>query len=112
MDPELSELQDKKEELCMERIELAKLKKSDPWTKSDLENILKYLKKGKSRDPNRHVNEICHIDLTREDLKNAILVLMNKIKEQLNYPHDFEACNITSIYKKGKRNIFANYRFF
>ena len=35
---------------------------------------------------------------------------MNKIKEQLNYPHDFEACNITSIYKKGKRNIFANYR--
>ena len=66
----------------------------------------------KSRDLNGHLNEIFHIDLAGEDLKNAILVLMNKIKEQLNYPHNFEPCNITSIYKKGKRNIFANYRVF
>ena len=35
---------------------------------------------------------------------------MNKIKQQLEYPHELEACDISSIYKKGSRNIFNNYR--
>ena len=33
---------------------------------------------------------------------------MNKIKQQLTYPHELEACNISSIYKKGSQNIFNN----
>ena len=79
MNPDLHELQERKEELCKERLELAKLKKSEPWTMSDLEYVLKYLKKGKLKDPNGHINEIFHTDLVGKDLKNAIIVLVNNI---------------------------------
>ena len=39
-------------------------------------------------------------------------MLISKVKEQLIYPQALEKCNISSIYKKGKRNDFANYRGF
>ena len=52
--PELNNLQTNKEDLCEERIEIAKNNKSKPWTKEDLTIVLKYLKSGKSRDPNDH----------------------------------------------------------
>ena len=108
--PGLEGLQEAKEELCQERIKAARHNKSEPWTKENLDVVLKYLKKGKSRDPNDHSSKIFHIDNAGEDLKNAILVLLNKVKYQGVFPQAFEACNITSIYKKGKRNMFDNYR--
>ena len=43
-------------------------------------------------------------------MKHAILILMNKIKNQLVFPEELQIFNITSLYKKGKRNIFDNYR--
>ena len=108
--PDLIELKNKKEELCGERIKLAKLNKSAPWTDDDLEVVLKFLKKGKSRDPNDHPNELYNMEWAGKDLKDAILILMNKIKDQQQYPQALQTCNISSIYKKGKRNIFGNYR--
>ena len=46
-----------------------------------------------------------------QDLKLAILRLMNKIKEKQEYPKSLELCNITSIYKiKGDKNNLNNYR--
>ena len=108
--PDLIELKNKKEELCGERIKQAKLNKSAPWTEDDLEVVLKFLKKGKSRDPNDHPNELYNMEWAGKDLKHAILILMNKIKDQQQYPQALQTCNISSIYKKGKRNIFGNYR--
>ena len=35
---------------------------------------------------------------------------MNKIKESNEFPDAFRLCNITSIFKKGKRDNFDNYR--
>ena len=35
---------------------------------------------------------------------------MNKIKDELVIPDSLEKCNITSIYKKGKKNVIDNYR--
>ena len=55
-------------------------------------------------------NKLFKRDFAGSDLRNALLVLMNMIKEQLVYTHALEACNISSIYKKGKRNSFDNYR--
>ena len=110
INPELEGLKRDKESLCSKRIEIAKQNKSDPWTIEDLEIVLKHLKKGKSRDPNDHINDLYNSDNAGTDLKHALIVLMNKIKEQLVYPRDLEACNISSIYKKGKRNLFNNYR--
>ena len=54
-------------------------------------------------------NELFSSEHAGSDLKIATLVLMKKISEQLVYPHALEACNITYIYKKGKRNLFNNY---
>ena len=110
MKSDLKNLQSNKEALCEERMKLATNNKSEPWTKEDLIAVLKYLKKGKSRDPNDHANEIFQYDASGQDLQDALLVLMNKIKEQLVYPQALEKCNISSIYKKGKRNDFSNYR--
>ena len=40
----------------------------------------------------------------------AILLMMNHIKNKQEFPEILRLCNITSIYKKGKRNNFNNYR--
>ena len=40
-------------------------------------------------------------------MRDAILIL---IKDELVYPEALERCNITTIYKKGKKHIFDNYR--
>ena len=106
----LQGLQKDKEGMSNERVKISSKNKSNPWTVEELEEVLKYLKKGKARDPNDHANEIYKMEIAGDDVKNAILVLMNKIKEQIVYPYALEACNLTSIYKKGKRNIFDNYR--
>jgi len=110
MKPEHKQIKEDKEELCYMRIEEAKKNKSEPWSMVDLEKVLKYLKKKKSRDPNDLANELFHNETAGSDLKEAILLLMNKIKDNLEIPEALEKCNITSIYKKGKKSDFDNYR--
>ena len=75
-----------------------------------LENVLKYLKKNKSRDPLGYSNELFQPDVAGEDLKKAILILMNMIKTDQIFPTELELCNITSIFKrKNARNNFDHY---
>ena len=69
-----------------------------------LETDLKYLKKNKSRDPLGYANEIFHPDVAGEDLKESILLLVNRIKGEQVYPSALELCDISSIYKKQKRS--------
>ena len=46
-----------------------------------------------------------------DDLKKAILKLMNSIKNKQEFPNCLEMSNITSIYKKkGSRNEYGQYR--
>ena len=76
-----------------------------------LETVLKYLKKNNSRDPLGYVNEIFMMDVAGEDLKKAVMILMNRTKFELIYPEALEYYDISSIYKnKGARNDFENYR--
>ena len=106
------------EDLFEERETLAKLNmakaaknKTKSWTVEELEKVLKYLKKSKSRDPYFLANEIFHPEVAGKDLKLAILKMMNQIKKQQKYPKSLELCNISSIYKrKGSRNNFSNQR--
>ena len=108
---DLKHIKKYKEDLCMMRIEKAKRNKTPPWTKKQLEFVLKNLKKNKSRDPMDIVNELFHLNVAGEDLKNAVLILMNRIKEEQVFPEALELCNISSIYKnKNNRNDFENYR--
>ena len=46
-----------------------------------------------------------------DDLVLAILKLMNKMKDQLEFPECLQVCNVTSAYKnKGDRSSFDSYR--
>ena len=77
----------------------------------ELNTVLRYLKRNKSRDPYGYANEILHPDIAGEDLNFAILKLMNRIKSEQTYPEALELCDITSIWKmKGCRNSYDNYR--
>ena len=54
---------------------------------------------------------ILMLDVAGADLKDAVLALMNKIKNDQTYPEALEVYDISSIYKmKGARNKFENYR--
>ena len=106
----LKHIQTDKEDLFRLRLDLAKANKSKPWEMQDLEAVLKYLKNNKSRDPLGNANELFKINVSGKDLKLAILMIMNKIKEDQEFPDTFRMCNISSIFKKGKRSDFNNYR--
>ena len=97
---DLKHIQKDKEELYEHRIDIAKTKKSQPWTMEDLEIVLKYLKLNKSIDPMGNANEIFKSNVAGDDLKEAILLLMNRIKEKGEFPEALRLCDITSIYKK------------
>ena len=108
---ELEHIKDAKEILCDKLIKVAQTNRTPPWTMRDLNIVLKNLKKQKSRDPYGLANDIFRPEVAGEDLKLAILKLMNKIKEEQIYPKCLELCNISSLWKrKGNRNDFENYR--
>ena len=107
---DLKDVQKDKEELFKHTLDLAKKNTTPPWDIQDLEEVLKYLKNNKSRDPQGNANEIFKSKVAGDDLKLAILRLMNKIKDDQEFPEALRMCNISSIYKKGKRNNFNNYR--
>ena len=99
-----------KEDLCNIRLEDAKRRKSPPWSINDLEDVLKYLKKIKSRDPIGLANELFQLDVAGNDLKIATHKLVNRINDEQNYPEAFKKCNISSNYKNKKsRNDFENF---
>ena len=110
IEPGLESMRKEKEELCKKRIELAKFNKSEPWKMDELEVVLKYLKKEKSKDPDGNINELFNSNVAGKDMKVALLTLMNKIKDELEIPTELKSCNISSIYKSGVQSIFDNYR--
>ena len=105
-------LKTEKDKLCDEHIKIAKQIKTKPWTMDELEAVLKHLKKNKSRDPKGYANEVFRTEVAGDDLKLALLKLMNRVKDEQIIPKEFELCSITSIFKKGKagKNDFNNYR--
>ena len=77
----------------------------------DLNKVLKDMKKNKSRDPMGYCNEIFAPDVAGDDLKIALLKMMNKIKKDQVFPDCLQMCNISSIWKKKlSRNDFDGYR--
>ena len=87
------------------------MRKTPPWTLSDLEKVLKSLKKQKSRDPHGLANDLFRPGVAGDDLKLAVLKLMNMIKNHQTYPRCLELCNISSIWKsKGPKSSFESYR--
>ena len=70
-----------------------------------LETVLNYLKKNKSRDPFGYANDLFQVEVAGDDLKKAVLMLLNRSKKEQIYPEVLEDCDISSIYKnRGARN--------
>ena len=96
--------------LCEERLKLSKKNKSRAWDIDDLKTVLKELKKNKSRDADGYSNELFMLTVAGKDLQLALLKLLNKIKDEQQFPEALRKCNITSLHKKKARNDFENYR--
>ena len=109
--PGLETLQQLKENVCNLRIKKSQRNETQDWTIDDLNIVLSHLKKDASRDPYGYANEIFDIKVAGDDLKKALLALMNEIKDKQVFPQVLQSCNISSIWKrKGPKKNFESYR--
>ena len=97
--PGFESLLDDQKELFKLRLELAKEEKTPPWTMADLEDALKELKNGKCRDPEGLIREVFKTDVIGDDLKNSLLILLNRIKVTREFPAFMQLADICAIYK-------------
>ena len=76
-----------------------------------LEAVLSNLKNGKATDPIGLVNELFMLKNIGTDLKESLLMLLNKIKDQFKEPEFMQLANITSLWKrKGPKSDIENER--
>ena len=107
---QLTELKKNKEKLCQLRLDMARRNVTPDWTMTELEKVLKSMKNNKSRDPFGYINELFKENAAGSELKIAILMMMNRIKNEQKFPNALEIANISAIYKnKGPKNKFESY---
>ena len=76
----------------------------------ELENVLKNIKKGKSRDPKEISREIFHLSFIGENLKKSIIIMFNLLKQQGEIPNFMKRAIISPIPKKGSQFKLRNER--
>ena len=89
-----------KEALYRKRTLAAQNVKSPPFQMTELETILKSLMVGKSRDPEYMVCDIFNEGVIGDDLKESILMMFNKMKQQTTIPECMKTATITMLHKK------------
>ena len=105
------DLRQLKSELWRLRFESIKNNNSKEWTLYDLDKATKTLKNNQSRDPNNMINELFKPNIAGNDLKIALVNLMNMIMRSLYIPEFMQVSNISSIFKnKGSRMELTNDR--
>ena len=93
------------------RLESLKEKIAVPWTLEDLERANKSLKNNQSRDPNGMINELFKPNIAGNDLKRAVLYLMNLVQSTIYLPEFMQNSDISSIFKnKGSRMELSSER--
>ena len=81
--------------------ETSKIKTPD-WTMKDLDNVLKKLESKQSQDMKGYVNELFHVKNIGFDLKQSLLIIFNRIKQNVKIPKSINQAYIKSIPKKKK----------
>ena len=94
----MNKIKDGKENLFKMRIKQCKENKTPPLDEYDLKEALKNLKKNKARDPNEYSNELFSNEIIGDDLFKALLTLMNRMKEEQEFPEYLGLCNISSLF--------------
>ena len=108
---DLHDIQELKSKLWQSRLENIEVKKTPDWNINQLNKILKGLKNNKSRDPNGMANELLKDGYIGADLKEALLLLINGMKQHKINPDFMTLADITSIFKnKGSRYNLENDR--
>ena len=109
--PELQMFKELREELFQLRLSAAKKNRSPDWTIADLDKVLGKMKKGKAADPTGLVNDLFVPENIGDDLKQSILVLMNKIKKDFREPEFMSLADVTSFWKgKGPKDDIESER--
>ena len=107
----VSDLYELQENLVKKRLAVTSTTKSPEWTNVDVINVMKGLKKNKSRDPLGLVNELFLFENAGEDLIQSLTLMMNKVKRTQTIPALFRLRDVTPIYKnKGSRLDLDNDR--
>ena len=75
-----------------------------------MELALSQLKNNKSRDPGGYINEIFKCDVAGQNLKQSLLVMCNKLKQEKKISDFMNIANITTVPKKGSRLLLKNER--
>ena len=108
--PEFQHLKDLKSEIFQLKMKNAEKNASAPWKMSHLESALSHLKNNKSRDPEGYINEIFKCDVAGQNLKQSLLVMCNKLKQEKKISDFMNIANITTVPKKGSRLLLKNER--
>ena len=99
-----------KSELWSSRLANIKKIKSPDWDMDQLDYVLRSLKNNKSMDPNGMINETFKEGCIGSDLKEALLIMFNKVKQKHIIPNQMTLENITTIHKSGSRLDMNNDR--
>ncbi len=109
IDDEYSEVKELKEYLCKLRLEITKNADYAPWTLTQLKKAISKLKTNKCKDPHGHINEL-YMHLGHNGLL-SLLVMLNRIKEELIVPEKLKFSNVSTLYKgKGSKKDVINLR--
>ena len=100
------------EKIFEKRVVEAKRNKTPDFNMEKLENVLKGLKTGKSKDNDNYCYELFKDNVIGSDLKQSILQMMNKIKQKMRIPESLRRVSekkylgeIISKDGKNKQNI-------
>ena len=92
------------------QLQMAESEKSQPWKMSDLDRALSDLKNDKSRDHAGYVNEIFKKGVIGKDLKDSLLIMLNKLKIKEEISTFMRFANMTTVHKKGSLTELNNER--
>ena len=76
----------------------------------ELDKVLKSLKNGKSKDPDQYICEMFKEGVIGTDLKLSLLMMMNKMKDEVTVPECLRRANITILHKKKSKLDLNNLR--
>ena len=107
---EIEKVAEENKTLFQTRLEESKNKKSTPFPMNELENVIKNLKSGKSKDLDNYIRELFQEGTLGEDLKHSIIMMINKMKDKVAIPAALKRANITILHKKNCKLDLNNWR--
>ena len=84
--------------------------KSPVFTMKELDTDLQKLKTGISKDPDSYIYELFKENTIGSDLKQSLLLMMNKIKQQMRVPEALRNASITILHKRKCKLDLNNWR--